>query len=266
VRQGAADPDVAKRLFLRYSGFWDARSGIVASYLAVPMRTENGRTLIACLDAAVASHSDATMFDIDCRTLEAAVADLAVSVESGRQYLLGVPIAASTLLRPKLRTEYMALWRAKMGDSLAKRVRCYCYHIPDGAGVAQLQEIAAAMRQLGRAPIVNLPPKASLVPFLSGLGIFGAGIDYDLWSRRLGPLEFERRLSSVVKKAHAASLSVFLTNVWDGAGVMTGFSFGCDFIAVRWLGGVGDIPTSLAREDAAALADALDREPAASAM
>lgn len=246
-----AAPVAAYNIRLRYGAWLDTHADTVTTYVADPCNrgpdgseTEYHRLLAA-------GPPPESCFDLDCMMLRLAIREVTKIRAEGGRMLLGLPVAASTLLRPKYRARYMQMWR-EVDEETRKTTRLTAYHLPQ-TSASQASDLFGWLRSIARAPIVRIPPRTELLAPLAGLGVYGISINYSKWHHEMGEQAFVERIARMVKLAKAANLRLALINLPDRRAVQIGLATGCDYLEIAVMEHEANIPRRLTKIDRAKL-------------
>jgi hypothetical protein len=246
-----AEPPPTYDLRLRYGAWLDTQADTVTTYVADPSNRGFDGTETPYHRLLAAGPPPERCFELDCHMLKLAAQDMESVRGDGGKLLLGLPVAASTLLRPKYRAQYLQLWRA-VDEETRKLTRLTAYHLPQ-TSASQASDLFGWLRSLARAPIVRIPPRTELLAPLAGLGVHGVSINYSKWHREMGEAAFVDRLARLAKQAKYAKLKLALINIPNRRAVQIGLASGCDYLEVAVLEGQADIPRRLAKINRAKL-------------
>lgn len=236
---------------LRYGAWLDTKTDVVTTYLADPctLRLDGSETPYHYLLGN--GPSPERCFMLDCLMLEQAMVQIAQVFAEGGQLIIGLPIAATTLARPKFRAEYFR--RLKMvDDGIRKMTRMVAYQLPQ-TSASQASDLFGWLRSMARPPIVRVPPRTEVLAPLAAHGAYGVSINFGKWASQLGELAFAKRLHRIVEQAHFSNLRVAATNLPNKQAIEIALTLGVDLIEIKILKDFNAIPRRLIKIDRASL-------------
>ena len=236
---------------LRYGAWLDVRTDVVTTYLADPCtrRFDGSETQYHHLLGD--GPSPEVCFMLDCLMLEQANAQVTQVFAEGGVMILGLPVAATTLARPKYRAEYLRRFKT-IDESMRKMTRLIAYQLPQ-TSASQASDLFGWLRSMARPPIVRVPPRTELLAPLATHGAYGVSINFGKWSSELGDETFARRLHKITQQARLLNLRVVTTNLPDRKAIETAIMVGVDLIEIKVLQSAAAIPRRLVKIDRAAL-------------
>lgn len=241
VTADAGEAPLADSIRLRFTSWLDCSTDTITTHIVDPcLRNRDGtETLFHGLLSS--GPSPERSLSIDCVMVEQLKQSIPPLLADGTKFDLCLPVSASTLLRPKFRSQYMALW-SDMDDTLRRSIRLNAYGLPAGAA-SQSGDLFSWMRSLsGRAPNVRIPPRVELMAPLGGFAVHAVAINYEKWFDELGPHLFVETLLRLIKQARQHRVRVALTKLPDIRAIRIGFAAGVDFLEVSQLESVADLP------------------------
>ncbi len=242
IRERRLDPTLLTNVSLRYTPCWDVKRRMVSTYIVTPIKSDDGVRIDSPLDLVAAARSEPAANALDVMLLNRAAEAAAGSLRRGCRFILGVPVSAVTLSRPRLRARYLAAWTV-LPDALRARIRLVCHHLDGGLTNAALAEIVQAMRQLARAPMLRLSWRANLLPRLGGLGIDTIALDIAEF-RDLDWAAIDQRLFSAIARAHGLGIKVFLTGLANREMARKVLTLDVDFLASGDLASLDAVPAT----------------------
>jgi EAL domain-containing protein (putative c-di-GMP-specific phosphodiesterase class I) len=243
IRERSYDPTLLTNITLRYTAFWDVKRQVVSTYVLTPIKCDDGVRIDSPFDLITAARSDSAANALDLMLLERAIAAASTPIRRGARFVLALPISAATLSRPRLRARYLAAWAA-VPDPVRQQTRLVCHHLDAGIADATLTEVVLVMRQLARAPMLQLSWRANLLPRLGGHGVDAVGLDLS----ELGELEWaevDRSLFSAVARAHTHGIKVFVSGLADRSVARKVLSVDVDFLAGGVIESLDALPVGL---------------------
>ncbi len=236
---------------LRYGAWLDARTDVVTTYLADPCTRRHDGSETQYHHLLGDGPSPERCFMLDCLMLEQANAQISLVLAEGGHMILGLPIAATTLARPRYRAEYLRRFKT-VDESTRKMTRLIAYQLPQ-TSASQASDLFGWLRSIARPPIVRVPPRLELLAPLAAHGVYGVSINFGKWMSELGDDAFSRRLHRITQQAHLVNLRVAATNLPDRKAIETAVTLGADLIEIKILESAASIPRRLVKIDRAAL-------------
>lgn len=241
VQEASADEaSGTDELRLRLTAWYDGHGEALTTYIIDPCIREPDGTESAYHSVLSAGPSPERCLALDCQMLEKLKGELGPMRQRGTRFMLGLPVAASTLLRPKFRSQYLQLWQ-DIEDEVRQTIRLTAYNLPE-TSASQASDLFGWMRSLGRAPIVRIPPRVELVAPLGGFGVYAVAINYQKWFIQLGPHLFVETLLRLIKQCRQHRLRLALTKLPDRRAVQIGLAAGVDYLEIGTVDSTVDIP------------------------
>jgi hypothetical protein len=241
VTADAGEAALSDSIRLRFTSWLDCATDTITTHVVDPCLRNRDGTETPFHGLLSSGPSPERSLSIDCIMVEQLKQSIPPLLADGTKIDLCLPVAASTLLRPKFRSQYMALW-SDMDDVLRRSLRLNAYGLPAGAA-SQSGDLFSWMRSLtGRAPNVRIPPRVELMAPLGGFAVHAVAINYEKWFDELGPHLFVETLLRLIKQARQHRVRVALTKLPDIRAIRIGFAAGVDFLELSQLDAPADLP------------------------
>ncbi len=241
VTADAGEAPLAESIRLRFTSWLDCSTDMITTHIVDPCLRNRDGTETPFHGLLSSGPSPERSLSIDCVMVEQLKQSIPPLLADGTKFDLCLPVSASTLLRPKFRSQYMALW-SDMDDTLRRSIRLNAYGLPAGAA-SQSGDLFSWMRSLsGRAPNVRIPPRVELMAPLGGFAVHAVAINYEKWFDELGPHLFVETLLRLIKQARQHRVRVALTKLPDIRAIRIGFAAGVDFLEISQLESTADLP------------------------
>jgi hypothetical protein len=225
---------------IRFAAWYDTQSEAISLYITDPCVRELDGSESPYHSVLSAGPSPERCLALDCQMLERLKAELPPLRGQGARFILGLPVAASTLLRPKFRSQYLQLW-TDIDDDTRQMIRLTAYNLPETAA-SQASDLFGWMRSLGRQPIVRIPPRAELIAPLGGFGIYAVAINYQKWFTQLGPQLFVETLLRILKQCRQHRVRLALIKLPDRRAIQIGLAAGVDYLEIGTVERTEDLP------------------------
>lgn len=241
VTADAGEAALADSIRLRFTSWLDCATDTIVTHVVDPCLRNRDGTETPFHGLLSSGPSPERSLSIDCIMVEQLKQSAPALFADGTKLDLCLPVSASTLLRPKFRSQYMALW-SDMNDTLRRSIRLNAYGLPAGAA-SQSGDLFSWMRSLsGRAPNVRIPPRVELMAPLGGFAVHAVAINYEKWFDELGPHLFVETLLRLIKQARQHRLRVALTKLPDIRAIRIGFAAGVDFLEISQFESIAELP------------------------
>lgn len=196
-------------LAFAYRPTWNLRHNAVTTYECVPTLVTGDKRLVGSEITGLANRD--VVFGLDLKTVERAGGDLSSLLAADQRSLMVIPVHFQTLSTISRRTDYLNRCRALIPADNAKYVAFEILDVPEGVITTRFQEVASALRKIGRALLVRLPSSRMTLPPVREIGIAGLGYECrGVAGGEASEIQDMQRFAALVQRA---GISSFLYNV-----------------------------------------------------
>jgi hypothetical protein len=234
---------------LAYRPTWNLRHNAVTTYECVPTLVTDGKRQVGSEIPGI--NAPDVVYGLDLKTAERATSDLRSLLATDQRSLMVIPVHFETLGTLARRTDYLNRCRKLIPVENAKYVAFEITGLPEGVPTTRFQEVASALRKIGRALLVRLPNSRSPMPAVREIGV--AAIGYEcrcLPGTEAREMEELQRFTALTQRAGVSS---FLYNVRSLSLASAAIGSGVGFINGDAIAPLSDTPRSVYNFDIAGL-------------